>query len=86
MKFGIYAIRDVYTGFLSPTVEVNDLVAKRNFEHACNRSDSLLFSHAQDYDLYKIVEFESDSGVVTPLTPIEFIANGKSVLGGSVDA
>lgn len=82
MKLKVYAIRDAYTGFLSPTFELNDLVAQRNFEHACNNTDSLLFSHAQDYDVYCIGEFETDSGVITPLSPIQLICNGKMVQRG----
>uniref|UniRef100_A0AAU8B8G2 Nonstructural protein n=1 Tax=Dulem virus 113 TaxID=3145590 RepID=A0AAU8B8G2_9VIRU len=67
MKFGVYAIRDVHTGFLTPTFEVNDNVAMRNFNHAVNNSDSVLFTSMKDFDLYRIGEYDSDTGRITPL-------------------
>lgn len=82
MKFGVYSIRDSKTGFLSPTFEVNDQVAMRNFAHAVSNSDSVLFSHARDFDLYKIGTFDSDSGRVMPVEIPVMIISGASVLKG----
>lgn len=67
MKFFVYAIRDVHTGFLTPTFEVNDNVAMRNFNHAVNNSDSVLFTSMKDFDLYRIGEYDSETGRITPL-------------------
>lgn len=79
MKFGIYAIRDAFTGFLTPTFDLNDQVAKRNFAYAIKQKNSLLYSNAQDYDLYKIGEFDQDSGVISPLDHHQLICTGLSV-------
>lgn len=49
MKFGMYAIKDAKTGFMTPTVDQNDASALRNFEHAVNQPDSLLNSHPNDF-------------------------------------
>lgn len=77
MKFGVYAIRDVHTGFLTPTFEVNDAVAMRNFNHAVNNADSILFSSMKDFDLYKIADFSSDSGYIEPLDlPVHLMSAG----------
>lgn len=72
MIFGIFAIRDAKTGFLAPMVEANDQVAIRNFVHACRNTESLFFTHASDYDLYKIGNYDSETGVISAeqLTPI----------------
>lgn len=67
MKFGLYAIRDVHTGFLSPVPESNDNVAIRNFAHAVMNDKSVMNSHPEHFSLYKIGEFESDNGQITPL-------------------
>lgn len=67
MIFGVYAIRDVKSGFLQPTVELNDQVALRNFAHACMQGESLFFTHAADYSLYKIGTFNSETGILTSL-------------------
>lgn len=74
MKFGIYSIRDFKTGFLAPTVEQNDPVAQRNFEHAVlNTEQSLFFSHPEDYALYRIGSYDSDDGTLESCLPQEII-------------
>lgn len=74
MKFGIYCVRDVKSGFQTPTAQVNDAVAVRGFASAVINSDSVLFTHASDFALYKVGEFDSDSGRITPLElPVELM-------------
>lgn len=72
MKYGIYSIRDSRTGFLPPTVDQNDMSARRNMEHAASQRNSLFFSHPEDYSLFRIGEFDTESGQLTPCVP-EFI-------------
>lgn len=67
MKYNMYAIRDVKTGFLTPTVDLNDASAARNFAHACMSKGSLFFSHPGDYELYQIATYDSDSGQIEPV-------------------
>ena len=74
MKFGMYAVRDVKSGFQTPTCQVNDAVAIRGFASAVMQSDSVLFTHASDFSLYKIAEFDADHGKIAPLAlPLELI-------------
>lgn len=80
MKYPVFAIRDFKTGFLSPTCEANAPAAVRNFEHACARSDSLFFSHPEDYALYRIGEYDTDSGVISPISPVEEIMTASQAL------
>lgn len=84
MTFGVYSVRDAKSGYIQPTFEINDAVAMRNFEHAAENSDSLLFSHFEDFDLYKIGYFDTDTGSITDLIPHQFICNGASALGVKV--
>lgn len=79
MKYGVYCIRDIKVGYLSPVVDVNDAVAMRNFEHAIMRGDSVYNSHAADFALYKIGEYDSDVGVLSPIEH-EKIMEGVSVV------
>lgn len=65
MLYNVYSIRDVKTGFMTPTIEVNDDTAIRNFSHAVVNSDNILFSFAKDFALYRIGSFDSDSGVLS---------------------
>lgn len=67
MKFGIYAVRDVKVGFQSISVQPNDAVAIRGFESTVVNSDSVLFTHAEDFSLFKLGEFDADSGRLIPL-------------------
>lgn len=80
MIYGIFSIRDVKTGFMSPTVDVNDDSAARNFYHAVTTSDGILFTYASDFTLYRLADFDSDTGVITPQVPITQIADGAQAL------
>lgn len=80
MVFGIYCVRDVKSGFQTPAAEVNDAVATRGFASAVLNSDSVLFTHASDFSLFKVAEFDADTGRITPLDlPVELI-QASSVL------
>lgn len=81
MVFGIYCMRDVKSGFQTPAVEVNDAVAIRGFASAVLNSDSVLFTHASDFALYKVGEFDADTGRITPLDlPVELMQAGDVLL------
>lgn len=80
MILGVYAIRDIKTGFMTPTVEPNDAVAHRNFAHAVQLSDSVLFSHASDFSLFRIGSFDSDTGHIEPFELVQMICSGTDVL------
>ena len=79
MKFNMYAIQDIKTGFMTPTLDQNDLAAARNFNSALMQGNGLFGTHPEDFRLFKIATFESDSGVVTPEEPMVLIAEGRSV-------
>lgn len=75
MKYGVYSIRDYKTGFLTPTIDVNDASARRNFEHACSNPNSLFCSHPSDYALFKIGTYDSDSGRIEPLDIVVLVCD-----------
>lgn len=75
MKYGVYVVRDIKTCFMTPTIDLNDLSAKRNFEHACMNEDSLMHSHPEDYQLFRIGTYLSDDGVIDSLDVPELIAD-----------
>lgn len=77
MKFGMYAIKDAKTGFMTPTIDQNDASALRNFEHAVNQSDSLLYSHSNDFTLCKLASFDTDTGICDVL-PVPFVVADAS--------
>lgn len=77
MKYNVYSIRDNLTGFLTPTFDVNDASAVRNFQHAMRNPQSLLNSHAQDYDLYRIGVFDQDTGSIESIVPVMVCAGAS---------
>lgn len=78
MILSVYAMRDALSGFLTPTFEVNDQVAERNFVHAVTNAglDSILSSHFDQFSLYRLGTFDSDSGALTSELPV-FIRSGS---------
>lgn len=81
MTFYVYAMRDALTGYMQPTFEVNDAVAMRNFRSSVlnSRSGNLLNSDPQDFSLYKIGEFDSESAQLHAMEPMP-ILTGTSVM------
>lgn len=80
MIFPIYSIKDSKVGFTPPTVDQNDGSAIRNFAYAINNGGIMNYS-PNDFDLYKIGEFNDESGIVNSFKPPEFIVAGISVFG-----
>lgn len=77
MIYGVYSIRDVKTGFMSPAVDVNDDAAARNFYHSISVSEGILFTCSSDFDLYKIATFDTYHGELFALNPPVLIAQGS---------
>lgn len=80
MIYPMFSIRDVRTGFMSPTLDQNAQSAVRNFEHAVMQSSSLMNSHPKDYQLFKIADFDSETGKVTPCEIVEHIVDAVDFL------
>lgn len=78
MIYGLYSVRDTKTGFLPPQADQNNDSAIRNFMHACMQKDSLMYTHGTDFELYKIGEYDTESGIINPCNPCEFLANGTN--------
>lgn len=70
MKFGLYSIKDAKTGFMTPVLEQGDPAALRNFSAAVNQPDSLMRQYSNDFALYKVANFDTDSGIDPVLAPI----------------
>lgn len=82
MKMNVYCMQDSKVGFMQPTVDVNDQSAARNFSSAILQSQGVLFTHAEDFRLYRIGEFDQETGAIAPISPIVLIADGSCVLRG----
>lgn len=80
MMYGLYAIRDVKTGFMQPAMDVNRDAAIRNFYHSVSQSEGILFTFASDFSLYHVAMYDSDHGIVDPIIPPVLIAEGSDAV------
>lgn len=79
----ICAIRDrAVDAFMPPVAAVHIGQVVREFKDAVN-GDGPFSKHPDDYDLYKVGEFDSSTGSIKPLEPVEMIAVGKSLVDSS---
>lgn len=79
MTFGIYAIQDLKSTFMTPTIDQNDATAKRNFEHAIMVGNNVFFTHPQDFRLMKLGEYDNENGRITRYNIPELVCDGKDV-------
>lgn len=62
-------------------VEQNSQTMERSLMDAVSRSgESMLAKYPQDYDLYLIGEYETETAVVTPSVPPLMLANVADIL------
>lgn len=78
MKLVMCAMRDQLTGFMNPFPVVNEGVAKRDFKIVINDKDQKLYYNPAHFDLYRIGDFDTETGVLVPCDP-EIIVTGLSV-------
>lgn len=82
MIFQMYSIQDRLSGFQTPVLEQSDPMAMRNFAMACDvvkRESSVMAFRPADFSLYRIASFDTSSGQLTPLVPIELVCSGSSL-------
>lgn len=80
MIYGMYAIQDLKTGFMAPICDMSDASAARNFESTLMQAKGTYGTHAQDFRLYCVGEFNVDTGELMPVTPIRLVYDGASFL------
>lgn len=62
MILGIYSIQDRHSGYSSPSFEMNDAVAIRNFENAILSTQGVIRTHAADFTLCSLGTFDTQTG------------------------
>ena len=74
MKQTICAVRDsAIDGYLQPMYVQKSQQAVRAFTKEVNNPQSPMYDTPDDYSLYEIGEFDSDTGATTSITPIRLI-------------
>lgn len=82
MTYGLYSIRDVKANWLSPTGDMSDQSAIRNFAIAVRRNDIFNFAPS-DFSLYRIGYFDTDTGKLTSLDVPVFLVEASDLVGDS---
>lgn len=81
MIFGMYAMFDKKVGFMTPTIDNNDAIAIRAFHYAIKK-DNFIGTHYSDFELYKIAEYDNDTGIIKPIDKV-LLAEGRKVEDGN---
>lgn len=81
MIVNVYSMRDLKSEFMAPTFSTNDAVAMRNFESAVEQSHDVLFTHRNDFQLFRIGSFDTEKGQLIPEELPVLICDGKDVVG-----
>lgn len=78
MVIGLFSMKDNLNGFMNCFPEQNSDMAKRGFLHglANAQPDSLFYSNPQDYSLFRVGDFDTDSGQIIAYPTPEFIVGG----------
>lgn len=66
MIYPVYSVKDEFSGFGQIFIQVNDACAVRDFSNQVNDNRSLFAKNPNDFALYKIGEFDSDTGSFVP--------------------
>lgn len=89
MNYGVYALRDIYYGFLTPTFQENDAVALRGFLQAIDSPDvshSIIAYKPEHFSLFRLGEFNSREGKFKLLDVPELLCDGSAYARRSSDA
>ena len=78
MKLNVYSIHDkAANAFTQPFFMHNDGLAIRAFQDNVNAAEENNISkHPEQFSLWKLAEFDDNSGVITPLSSPDHISGG----------
>lgn len=65
---GLYCVRDYKVGYTAVITDENDSVARRALKMALS-PDTLMYNNPKDFALFKVGEFDTDTGIITPCEP-----------------
>lgn len=75
----MYAVRDLKSCWLTPSIDDNDQVARRGFVYAVSHNDIMGFV-PEHFSLYKIGAYDLDTGHLLPLEVPELIIEGSEAV------
>ena len=82
----VFAVQDVKVSvFYPPVALLNENDARRMLCDAVNNSETIMNKHPKDFRLFKIGEFNDNSGVLSPLAQPEFVCDAFVYFGKRSD-
>lgn len=81
MTYGLFSIRDHLGSFGAVFGHATEHTAKRYFGRIVTNTDSDAAFSPADFDLYRVGSFDDQSGLVSVVSPPEFVCSGLDVLG-----
>lgn len=76
MNINAYSVKDSKSGtFGNPFYAQNDALASRSFEQASNDPQTTINAYPEDFSLYRIGNFDDQSGEFTSEKQPQFITN-----------
>lgn len=83
----VYCIRDRKGSFWQPQVHQNELSARRAFAMLVNNGDPMnpVNFAPHDFELYRIGDFDSETGTFVSIEKKEFIVSGELLVGNGYE-
>lgn len=77
----MYAMYDKKIGYLVPSFQPNDAIAIRNFEQDITGREAreVFHLHPEDFNLQKVGTYDTDTGMITPQTPVVLVDAGEYI-------
>lgn len=71
MIYGIFTVFDKkLLAYMQPFFSVNTGTALRSFGDACTDKASMLYQHPEDFQLYKIADYDDQTAAIEPHNPV----------------
>lgn len=81
MKYSVLSVKDrAIDAFNRPMFVPTVGVAIRSFTDECNKKDSELNAHPEDYDLYEIGSWDDQNAVYTPLESPRVVSRAQDIV------
>lgn len=81
MKYAVCAVKDrAVDAFNRPLYVPTVGVAIRSFNDECNKKDSELNTHPEDYDLYELGTWDDTTAIYTPLEAPRVITRAQDIV------
>lgn len=84
MVYNVYTVKDHKSWFSQIWNDINDETAKRGFSQMMSNPDNVMGFNPQDFDLFKIGTFDSETGQLDSIWPIEFVLSGRAAFDSTM--